>query len=39
VTSSTVAGLTVGRMYYFAVTAFNGAGESAPSNEASKTIQ
>lgn len=38
-TSSTVNSLTVGRMYYFAVTAYNGAGESAPSNEASKTIQ
>lgn len=39
VTSSTVSSLTVGRMYYFAVTAYNSAGESAPSNEVSKTIQ
>lgn len=39
VTSSTVNNLTVGRMYYFAVTAYNGAGESGPSNEVSKTIQ
>ncbi len=39
VTSSTVNSLTVGRMYYFAVTAYNSAGESAPSNEVSKTIQ
>lgn len=39
ITSSTVDGLTVGRMYYFAVTAYNSAGESAPSNEVSKTIQ
>lgn len=38
-TSSTVNSLTLGRMYYFAVTAYNSAGESAPSNEASKTIQ
>lgn len=38
-TSSTVNSLTVGRMYYFAVTAYNSAGESAPSNEVSKTIQ
>jgi hypothetical protein len=39
VTSSTVSNLTVGRTYYFAVTAYNSAGESAPSNEVSKTIQ
>jgi hypothetical protein len=39
ITSSTVNSLTVGRMYYFAVTAYNSAGESAPSNEVSKTIQ
>lgn len=39
VTSSTVNSLTLGRMYYFAVTAYNSAGESAPSNEVSKTIQ
>jgi hypothetical protein len=38
-TSSIVNSLTVGRTYYFAVTAYNSAGESAPSNEASKTIQ
>ena len=38
-TSSTVTSLTRGRTYYFAVTAFNGAGESTPSNEVSKTIQ
>ncbi len=38
-TSSTVNSLTVGRMYYFAVSAYNSAGESAPSNEVSKTIQ
>jgi len=37
--SSTVNSLTVGRMYYFTVTAYNSAGESAPSNEVSKTIQ
>jgi hypothetical protein len=39
VTSSTVNSLTVGRTYYFTVTAYNSAGESAPSNEVSKTIQ
>lgn len=39
VTSSTVNSLTVGKMYYFAVTAYNSAGESTPSNEVSKTIQ
>jgi hypothetical protein len=38
-TSSTVSNLTVGRTYYFAVTAYNSVGESAPSNEVSKTIQ
>lgn len=38
-TSATVNSLTVGRMYYFAVTAYNSAGESSPSNEVSKTIQ
>lgn len=38
VTSSTVNSLTVGRTYYFAVTAYNSAGESDPSNEVSKTI-
>lgn len=39
VTTSTVNTLTVGRMYYFAVTAYNSAGESPRSNEVSKTIQ
>jgi hypothetical protein len=39
VTSSTVNSLTVGRMYYFVVTAYNGAGEGLPSNMVSKTIQ
>lgn len=39
VTSYTVNNLTVGRRYYFAVTAYNSAGESGPSNEVSKTIQ
>jgi hypothetical protein len=39
VATSTVNSLTVGRMYYFAVTAYNSAGESTPSNEVSKTIQ
>lgn len=38
VTSSTVSNLTVGRTYYFAVAAYNSAGESPPSNEVSKTI-
>jgi hypothetical protein len=38
-TSSTVNSLTVGRMYYFVVTAYNGAGEGLPSNMVSKTIQ
>ncbi len=39
ITTSTVNSLTVGKMYYFAVTAYNSAGESTPSNEVSKTIQ
>lgn len=39
VTSSTVSSLTVGRTYYFAVTAYNSAGESSQSTEVSKTIQ
>lgn len=39
VTSSTVNSLTVGRMYYFAVTAYNSAGEGPRSTEVSKTIQ
>jgi len=38
-TTSTVSSLTVGRMYYFAVAAYNSAGTSPPSNEVSKTIQ
>lgn len=38
-TTSTVNSLTVGRMYYFVVTAYNSAGESTPSNMVSKTIQ
>lgn len=38
VTSSTVNSLTVGRTYYFAVTAYNSAGESPQSNEVSKSI-
>jgi hypothetical protein len=38
-TTSTVNNLTVGRMYYFAVTAYNSAGESRASTEVSKTIQ
>lgn len=38
-TSSTVSNLIVGRTYYFVVTAYNSAGESPPSNLASKTIQ
>ena len=37
-TSTTVSSLTRGRTYYFAVTAYNSAGESTPSNEVSKTI-
>lgn len=39
VTSYTVTSLTVGRMYYFAVTAYNSGGESTRSNEVSKTVQ
>lgn len=39
VTSSTVNSLIVGRMYYFAVTAYNSAGEGPRSNEVSKTIR
>ncbi|MDF0673203.1 MAG: fibronectin type III domain-containing protein [Nitrospira sp.] len=39
VTSYTVNSLTVGRMYYFAVSAYNSAGESPLSTQASKTIQ
>ncbi|MBS0150559.1 MAG: fibronectin type III domain-containing protein [Nitrospira sp.] len=39
VTSYIVNGLTVGRTYYFVVTDYNSAGESAPSNMVSKTIQ
>jgi hypothetical protein len=39
VTSSTVNSLTVGKTYYFVVTAYNGAGESVPSNMVSKMIQ
>lgn len=39
ITSSTVSSLTVGRMYYFVVTAYNSAGESPPSSMVSKTIQ
>lgn len=38
VTSSTVSSLAVGRTYYFAVTAYNSAGESMPSTEVSKGI-
>ncbi len=38
-TSTSVNSLTVGRTYYFVVTAYNSAGESTPSNEVSKTIQ
>lgn len=39
VTSATVSSLTIGKTYYFVVTSYNSAGESAPSNEVSKTIQ
>lgn len=39
VTSATVNSLTVGKTYYFAVKAYNSAGESSFSNEVSKTIQ
>ena len=38
VTSATVSSLTRGRTYYFAVAAYNSAGQSPPSNEVSKTI-
>jgi Fibronectin type III domain len=38
VTSYTVAGLTTRTTYYFAVTAYNSAGESSPSNEISQTV-
>jgi hypothetical protein len=38
-TSTIVNSLPVGRTYYFAVTAYNSAGESASSNVVSKTIQ
>lgn len=37
-TSYTVDGLTIGTTYFFAVTSYNSAGESAPSNEVSKSI-
>jgi hypothetical protein len=37
--SSTVNSLTIGRIYYFVVTAYNDAGESPVSNMVSKTIQ
>ncbi len=37
-TSYTVGSLTPGTTYYFAVTAYNSAGESSPSNEVSKSI-
>jgi fibronectin type 3 domain-containing protein len=37
-TSYTVDSLTTGTTYYFAVTAYNTAGESSPSNEVSKSI-
>lgn len=36
-TCSTMNNLT--QMYYFTITVYNGAGESAPSNKVSKTIQ
>lgn len=38
VTSTTVSSLTRGRTYYFAVAAYNSAGQSPPSNEVSKAI-
>ena len=38
VTSTTVSSLTRGRTYYFAVTAYNSAGQSTASNEVTKTI-
>jgi hypothetical protein len=37
-TSHTVDSLTTGTTYFFAVTSYNSAGESAPSNEVSKSI-
>lgn len=39
VISYTANNLIVGRTYYFVVRAYNNAGQSAPSNEVSKTIQ
>lgn len=39
VTSATVSSLTLGRTYYFAVAAYNSAGQGPSSNEVSKTIQ
>lgn len=38
ITSYTVNSLTIGRTYYFAITAYNSAGESSPSNEVSTTL-
>jgi len=38
-TSATVSNLTVGKTYYFSVTAYNSAGESPGSAEVSRTIQ
>lgn len=38
-TSATVSNLTVGKTYYFSVTAYNSAGESPGSAEISRTIQ
>lgn len=38
VTSYTIDSLATGTTYYFAVTAYNSAGESSPSNEVSKSI-
>ncbi len=37
-TSYTIDSLATGTTYFFAVTAYNGAGESSPSNEVSKSI-
>jgi hypothetical protein len=37
-TSYTIDSLTTGTTYFFAVTAYNSAGESSPSNEVSKSI-
>lgn len=39
ITTATVNSLTVGRTYYFAVAAYNSAGQGPSSNEVSKTIQ